>query len=270
MTSASVSHPHILVVDDALFEQRLLVDILTECDYHVSVAGSGNQGYQLAQVEQPDLILLDVRMPDMDGMACCRLLQANRATHGIPVIFLSGADRPDEKVAGLMAGAVDYIAKPYAAEELLARIRIHLNLARRVRSTPWPEPTSTDPDAVLVGAAQRFIADNLGELPGLTELARRVGTYRERLNQLFRQQLGVSVFAYVRELRITRAMTLLRDTDMDVRDIAQLVGFSTAANFATAFRERAGATPSAYRDALRGTELPGPPAPSVRAGERPH
>lgn len=108
-----------------------------------------------------------------------------------------------------------------------------------------------------VTAAQQVISDHLGELPGLTEIARRVGTYRERLNGLFRQRLGVSVFEYVRELRIARATALLRDTPMEVRDIAQLVGFRNAGNFATAFRERTGLTPSGYRDSRQVELLPG-------------
>lgn len=273
MNRAASALPHILVVDDALFEQRLLVDLLSEHGYHVTVAGTGTQGWQLAQAAQPDLIVLDVRMPDMDGFACCRLLQANMATRDIPVIFVSGADSPHEKIAGFTAGAVDYIAKPYVAEELLARIHVHLNLARRHRLPAATGAQSSEPDAVIVSAAQRVIADHLGELPGLSEIAQRVGTYRERLNSLFRQHLGVSVFEFVRELRITRATMLLQDTAMEVRDIAQLVGFRNAGNFATAFRERTGMTPSAYRDAHHSPARPDMPVfahPARASPERRH
>lgn len=124
MNSAANDSPHILVVDDALFEQRMLVDLLTDEGYHVTVAGTGTQGYQLAQAVHPDLVVMDVRMPDMDGMACCRLLQASRATQDIPVIFVSGVAGVEEKIAGFRAGAVDYVAKPYAGDELLARVRV--------------------------------------------------------------------------------------------------------------------------------------------------
>ncbi|TWI67303.1 DNA-binding response OmpR family regulator [Pseudoduganella lurida] len=252
MTSASTP-PTILVVDDARFEQRMLVDLLTDHGYEVDVASTGTQGYELALATRPDLILMDVRMPDLDGIACCRLLKANAATQAIPVIFLSSADTPAERVTGLSAGGVDYVGKPFTGEELVARIRIHLALGRpRAAAEVAPaEPGRTDPDLVLVTAAQRVIADNLAQLPGLTEIARRVGTYRERLNGLFRQQLGVSVFEYVRELRISRAVALLKETAMEVRDIAELVGFSSPGNFSTAFRDRMGTTPSAYRDTLR-------------------
>jgi transcriptional regulator GlxA family with amidase domain len=88
-------------------------------------------------------------------------------------------------------------------------------------------------------------------LPELSELAKRVGTYRERLGQVFRARLGVSVFAYVRALRLERATALLRDTTLEVRDIAELVGFQNAGSFTTAFREATGATPTAFRERLR-------------------
>jgi DNA-binding response OmpR family regulator len=247
----------ILIVDDSAFEQRMLVDLLSELPYRVSVAFNGMQGYQLALANQPDLILLDVRMPNMDGYTCCRLLKANPATYNIPVIFLSGADAAEDRIMGLSIGGVDYVAKPFTPGELAARIHVHLNLMRRTRgdaapavegATPLPAPPP-NPDAVIVNAAKRLISDNLAALPSLAEIARSVGTYREKLSQLFREQTGMTVFAFIREERIARGVQLLRETDIDVQDIALLIGFNNAGNFATAFRERMGVTPSAYRQA---------------------
>ncbi len=238
---------NILIVDDSAFEQRMLADLLSEMPYRVAVAFNGEQGYQLALARRPDLILLDVRMPDMDGYACCRLLKANPATQDIPIIFVSGTDSPEDRITGLSIGGVDFVCKPFTPGELAARIHVHLNLVRR-GSAPAPAAgAAADPDAVTVRAAQRLIADNLGTLPGLAEIARSVGTYREKLSHLFRTRTGMTVFAFIREERLGRAMQLLRETDMDIQDIAQLVGFSTAANFTTAFRERTGTTPSAWR-----------------------
>ncbi|MYN11086.1 response regulator transcription factor [Pseudoduganella aquatica] len=239
----------ILIVDDSAFEQRMLVDLLSELPYRVSVAFNGMQGYQLALANQPDLILLDVRMPNMDGYTCCRLLKANPATYDIPVIFLSGADAAEDRIMGLSIGGVDYVAKPFTPGELAARIHVHLNLMRRTRAEPGaPESAApADPDAVIVNAAKRLISDNLAALPSLSEIARSVGTYREKLSQLFREQTGMTVFAFIREERIARGVQLLRDTEIDVQDIALLIGFNNAGNFATAFRERMGVTPSAYR-----------------------
>jgi CheY-like chemotaxis protein len=245
-TDATVRN--ILIVEDSAFEQRMLVDLLSEMPYRVSVAGGGEEGYRLAQASHPDLILLDVRMPDMDGYACCRLLKANPATSDIPVIFVSGAESAQDRIHGLSIGGVDFVSKPFTPGELAARIHVHLNLVRRPQP-PVPADALPDADAVTVQAAMRLIGDNLGALPQLSEIARGVGTYREKLSALFREKTGKTVFAFVREERIARSMQLLRETDFDVQHIARLVGFRSAANFATAFRARTGTTPSAYRGA---------------------
>ncbi len=246
------AHVHsILIVDDSAFEQRMLVDLLSEQAYRVAVAFNGLQGYQLALADRPDLILLDVRMPNMDGYTACRLLKANPHTHDIPIIFLSGADAVEDRIMGLSIGGVDYVAKPFTPGELAARIHVHLNLMRRappaVADSPPPAADAADPDAVTVSAAKRLIADNLAALPNLAEIARSVGTYREKLSLLFREYTGMTVFTFIREERIARSLELLRNTDIDVQDIALLVGFANAGNFATAFREKTGQTPSAYR-----------------------
>jgi len=248
--------PRILIVDDSAFEQRVLVDLLSEMPFKVSVAFNGLQGYQLALAQRPDLILLDVRMPNMDGYTACRLLKANPATEDIPVIFLSGADADEERIMGLSIGGVDYVSKPFSPGELQARIQVHLNLARRHHAhadgdEAAPADADRDPDAVLVNAVKRLIADNLAALPGLAEIARSVGTYREKLSQVFREQTGMTVFGFIREERIRRGEELLKDTGIDVQDIALLIGFNNAGNFATAFRERMGVTPTAYRQAIQ-------------------
>lgn len=242
--------PHILVIDDSQFECRVLVDLFAESGFRVSSALTGTHGYHLAQTLHPHLIILDVHMPDIDGFACCRLLSASSATNDIPVIFVSGADSVEEKIEGLRAGAVDYVAKPFHGEELVTRVGVHLRKTRHVASVETPEQGRLSNDDVILAAAQQLISDTLSQLPGLSELAKRVGTYRERLNQLFNTRLGVSVFEYVRELRIERASLLLRESDMEIRDIASVVGFSNPGNFATRFKERTGFTPKAYREAI--------------------
>jgi DNA-binding response OmpR family regulator len=260
-TASDNTQRKILIVDDSAFEQRVLVDLLSELPYKVSVAFNGLQGYQLAMANLPDLILLDVRMPHMDGYTACRLLKANPVTQDIPVIFLSGADADEERIMGLSIGGVDYVSKPFSPGELAARIQVHLNLSRRVgarggQASNDGAAAGATPDAVTVAAVKRLIADNLASLPGLAEIARNVGTYREKLSQIFREQTGMTVFAHIREARIRRGEALLRDTDMDVQDIALLIGFNNAGNFATAFRERNGITPSAFRLSMQHKKTP--------------
>lgn len=248
--------PQILVIDDSPEDVRSLLLILRAQPWRLSIAGDPRQGYQRALALRPDLIVLDVRMPGMDGFTLCRLLREAPATQRTPVIFLSSASSIEERLEGLSLGGVDYVLKPFAAEEVLARIRIHLQLAWRDQggaAEPLePAPAMQDPDQVMLRAAMRFIAQNLGELPSLAEIARKVGTHDKRLSGIFREHLGTTVFAYAREARLRKAQELLADSRLGVQDIAELVGFRSACNFTTAFRERQGLTPTQYRQQAQG------------------
>jgi DNA-binding response OmpR family regulator len=244
----------ILVVDDSPFEQLALREILSSHGYRVGSATDGRQGYELATLTHPDLILLDVRMEGMDGFAVCRLLKANTFTAPVPVIFLTGVHSEAERIEGLTLGAVDFVIKPFSAGELLARIGIHLRLARpndALLIEAESELGDSGSDEVLAAAAQRHIDHNLDGALHLDELARRVGSYREKLSRAFLVRRGMTVFAYIRQQRIASGAAMLRDTDAGIAEIAQAVGFSNAGNFATAFRERMGVTPGAYRKGER-------------------
>jgi DNA-binding response OmpR family regulator len=260
----SVQDAHILVIDDAPEDIRSLLQVLRAQPWRVTLATTAQQGYQRAQLLAPDLILLDVRMPGMDGFAACRLLKANPVTRAIPVIFLSALDEPDERVAGLAMGGVDFVAKPYHPAEVFARVRIHLELAGLRRAGPPPSaltpPVPHDPDEVVALAAMRLIEDNLGAALTLAGIARALGTHEKRLSQAFRRHVGSTVFTYLGEARIRRGRQLLADTDLSVQQIAEQTGFRSAANFATAFREQAGATPTAYRQGIR-QHAPAPTSP---------
>ncbi|MBD2203253.1 hybrid sensor histidine kinase/response regulator [Calothrix sp. FACHB-1219] len=118
----------ILVVDDNPTNIQVLFDILSEIGYRVAIAKSGEAALQRLQSYQPDLILLDVMMPGIDGFETCQRLKAEANTRDIPVIFMTALSDTVDKVKGLSLGAVDYITKPIQHEEALARIRVHLQL----------------------------------------------------------------------------------------------------------------------------------------------
>lgn len=245
----------ILLVLPDLVERARLTAILGRAGYPVAGADAGMPGVRLAAVDAPRLILADMTLPDMDGFACCRLLKADPATAGIPLILLGQDAGPRERVAGLTVGAVDCLSKPYDLDELLARIRVHLNLVPRAAAGAPPAPARSmarDLDELVVTTACRVIDAHLADLPSLPEIARAAGTYRERLTALFHARLGRSVFDHVRERRFERAAQLLKETDLDVNAIARLVGFQNPRNFSTAFKERHGVTPLGYRRANGG------------------
>ncbi|MBN1995671.1 MAG: response regulator [Anaerolineae bacterium] len=121
----------ILVVDDLLTDLDFLVDTLSLHGYQLQTALNGPDALSLAQTDPPDLILLDVMMPGMDGYEVCRQLKANERTRDIPVIFVTALDEVIAKVQAYSAGGVDYITKPFRYEEVLTRVKIHLALKQR-------------------------------------------------------------------------------------------------------------------------------------------
>jgi len=118
----------ILIVDDVPANLSALSDTLEPESYQVLVARSGEQALETAARARPDLILLDVMMPGLDGYETCRRLKANELTRSIPVIFLTVHDELERVVEGFRAGGVDYIGKPFQTEELLSRIQTHLKV----------------------------------------------------------------------------------------------------------------------------------------------
>ncbi len=118
----------ILVVDNAIDSLKLLDDLLSGRGYHVRPAANGEMALRSVAESVPDLILLDVKMPDMDGYEVCRRLKADEKTRQVPVLFISGIKNISSKIKGFDIGGVDYITKPFQSDEVLARVRTHLEL----------------------------------------------------------------------------------------------------------------------------------------------
>ena len=123
-------HGTILLVDDNPTNLQLLFGTLKGLGHKLLVAKSGEDALKVAQWAQPDLILLDILMSGMDGFETCERLKADPQTQNTAVVFLSALDDTDDKIKGLSMGAVDYIAKPFQAEEVIARVETHLTIAR--------------------------------------------------------------------------------------------------------------------------------------------
>jgi len=126
--------PRILIVDDEAINLETLAWILREAGFEPLRADSGPKGRAMASREQPDLIILDIMMPDESGFETCGKLTADPVTADIPIIFISGLDDVDNKVKGLRMGAVDYVPKPFAREEVLARVKVHIRLRQGMRA----------------------------------------------------------------------------------------------------------------------------------------
>ena len=252
----SESIPRLLIIDDQPASVGLLLAYLGDRDIDLMVALNGEDGLRIAAEGQPDLILLDVQMPGMDGFTVCRRLKSQHGTAEIPVIFLSAAIEIEDKLQGFVAGGADYITKPFSEHEVLARVFVQLGQRQRLETLgartldETREGSAAGGDARnrrLFGEAVAVLTADLIEPPGLVDLAHRVGTNERRLTQIFRQQVGMTAYEYLQQLRLERGRGLLRDTDLQVQLIADRVGYRNATDFTRAFRRYFGVTPRQYR-----------------------
>ena len=123
----------VMLIDDNVESLTLLTRILSTTGMTVRQARSGAMALAAVQARHPDLIILDIRMPEMDGFQVCHRLKSDPRTRAIPIIFISGLDGSQDKTRAFEAGAADYVTKPFQEAEVLARVRHHLELSRMTR-----------------------------------------------------------------------------------------------------------------------------------------
>jgi DNA-binding response OmpR family regulator len=202
----------VLIVDDVPDDLDILCRSLDKADYDVLVATSGAQAIDIATRARPELILLDVMMPEMDGYETCRQLKMQETTRDIPVIFLTALTQPEQIVEGFRVGGIDYMTKPFHQEEVLVRIQTHLERTRlaselaRLNSALEAE----------VQARTRDLQLRLRELEGKDRIAEHLLKYHTLEETL---ELVLQVVAQLVE--IERAAFYLREDDT-VRIIAAL------------------------------------------------
>lgn len=160
----------VLVVEDTPASLKLLADLLDRAGYGVRQAPNGELALWSAEASPPELILLDICMPGIDGFEVCRRLKQSAQLRHIPVIFLSSQSDTDDKVRGFQAGAIDFIGKPYQAEEVLARTAAHIMLARSQR------------DLAAANAELRAARDELHRAQRLASLGAMVAGIAHELN----------------------------------------------------------------------------------------
>ena len=252
---------HLLIIDDDLDQLRLLVAALRGTSHRVSVATQGDQGYARAMVLQPDLILLDMSMPGRSGVTVARLLKTNPSTQHIPIIFLSARIDAQDRLAGLKAGAVDYITKPFLIEEVLERIRIHLVLAEKKSNPSTHDSSAKDLDGdsnfsssqpvalTFRKMAMEFIGAHMHESSlKISDVAAHLGVSVQRLNAAFEAADGFSAFEFMRQERMRRAALMLGQSTLTIADVALEVGYANPANFSTEFKKFWGKTPMQFRN----------------------
>jgi len=193
----------ILVVDDTTANLQLLTNLLTRHGYSVFPASDGELALEFVRSTLPELILLDIRMPEMDGYEVCRRFKADERTCAVPVIFISILEDERDKVEGFQAGGVDYITKPFQPEEVLARVRTHLTLRELTGNLEHKVVERTEELVIANERLQREIAERKRAEQALRLNAERMETLL-RLNQMANATLDdITSFAFEAALLVT-------------------------------------------------------------------
>ncbi len=159
----------ILLVDDIPMNIEILCRSLDSKDYQISMANSGAKALELVPKLRPDLILLDIMMPEMDGIETCRRLKADALIRDIPVIFITAKTETEDAVAGFDVGGVDYIAKPFHLAEVLARVETHLRLRKALQDKDNLISELRDTQEILMNSARMDLLTGLHNRVGLEE-----------------------------------------------------------------------------------------------------
>lgn len=208
----------ILIVDDTPDNLLVLFSYLEEQGFKVLLAEDGETALQIAQSKAPDLILLDVLMPNIDGFETCRQLKAKSSTKEIPVIFLTALSETVNKVQGFKVGGVDYITKPSEQEEVLARIQTHLNLRkmRQTLATQNEELQQTLDFEALIRRITYKIRDSLDEKQILETATRKLAEVLDLSScqvELYNSEKTIATIAYEHTITLPSCHRISRNTD---------------------------------------------------------
>lgn len=248
----------ILVIDDNDDIRFYIKDNLRNT-YTVYQAANGLEGLEKAQRFQPDLIISDVMMPDMDGLVLCRKIKQDARTSHIPVILLTARTAENQKLEGFDTGANDYITKPFSFEMLQSRIKNVMQqqegmrklFQKQIEVNP-SEISATPVDEQFIAKAIEVVEKNMSETEfSVEDLSKALFMSRVALYKKLLSLTGKAPLDFIRTLRMKRAAQLMEKTQMTVSEIAYEVGFSNPKYFAKFFKKEFDALPSEYISANR-------------------
>lgn len=259
----------LLVVEDNNDLRAFLVSILQD-DYCVLDAANGRIGLEMALSEQPDFIITDVMMPEMDGLTMVRQIKQNPNICHIPIIVLSAKASLDDRLEGLKAGIDDYITKPFSATYLRQRIENIISL-RRMLQQNWlgssmadgkhkeyklETPHIVDADQQMMEQLMKYIESRIDdENLKIEDMAEAVHLGRTVFYGKIKALVGMAPFDFLRHVRMQRAEDLVAKSKMSFSQIAYAVGFTDPKYFTKCFKKETGMTPSEYREKERSEEV---------------
>lgn len=249
----------VLIVDDNDDMRRYLRTLLLD-RYYVLEASDGQSGWKLARESVPDLIISDVMMPVMDGLTFCAKLKAEPLTSHIPVILLTARGSEQQQAEGLSQGADAYLTKPFSAEVLIAHIVSLLANRQKLKEAFAAEKQQTNdnheqdeklstPDKMFMDTLRQAILKNMSNTKlKMDDLGADMGISRVQLYRKVKAMTGMSPVELLKEMRLQRAMKLLKATDKTVAEVAYEVGFGTPGYFSSCFKKQYGKYPTDIKE----------------------
>ncbi len=252
-TSQSRNLPQLLIVDDHADIRAFVKQTFIE-QYNVLEAVNGLEGLQFAERDQPDIIISDLMMPEMNGLDMCQQLKSNESTSHIPIILLTAKETEENKLEGLKTGADQYLTKPFNVEMLrvsvanlvIARAELKKRFTREVYLQP-SDVTVTSADENFLKQAIALVEANMEDPEFNVEaLVKGVGISRSKLHLKMKAVTGQSSSEFIRTIRLKRAVQLMEKSDLSVKEIMYQTGFSTPSYFSKCFKKQFGVIPSEY------------------------
>jgi len=252
----------LIVDDDADIRAYLRESLMTT--YTIIEASNGKEAWNITKDKMPDIILSDVLMPEMDGIEYCKLVKSNMDYCHIPVILLTALSAVEHRITGVEAGADVYIPKPFNLQLLQATIanqlesRKHLRQASQTNLLLSPQeysPTSMDKD--FLEKIIQVIDEHLDEANfDMNELHKTLGMSSSSLYRKLKALTDQSINEFIRNIRLSRASELIKQTSLNVSEISYKVGFTDPKYFSTCFRKRYDTTPSKFMVMARNGSKP--------------
>jgi signal transduction histidine kinase/ligand-binding sensor domain-containing protein/CheY-like chemotaxis protein len=245
--------PLILVIEDNFDLRSFIKESLTE-EFQVIDAENGKEGYELAKVYNPDLIISDIMMPEMDGLELCSRMKNNLLTSHIPIILLTARTSVENLIEGLETGADDYIPKPFDIKILIARTKNLIESRRKLKkhfsSELAPDPSqiaTSNADEQFLQKALEIVEKNFNDPTfGVEEFVEKMCISRSLLHKKLSALTEQSAGDFITSLRLKRAAQLLHLPDKNISDVAYEVGFNDPKYFSRIFRKYFGTTPTEY------------------------
>ena len=251
MKSVIDEKTRIMVVDDDKEIREVISVLLSNENFEVIEAASGEDALELLTANV-DLIILDVMMPGIDGIECCRRLKSELQTCHIPVILLTACSLDEQRIQGYDGGADSYISKPFSSQLLLARVRNLIDSHRRLKQFFGDGQTLAkedvcDMDKDFVERFKSLIEEKMGD-SGLNveDLGKDMGLSRVQLYRKIKSLTNYSPNELLRIARLKKAASLLASSDMTVAEIGYEVGFSSPSYFAKCYKEQFGESPTDF------------------------